>query len=73
MWLSSGMLRFILVDIDGRLRGAYCLHYRCDIEAMNTSATSISVYQTTRLNIPEDSHIQVTSWLLHLDPFKWQI
>jgi uncharacterized integral membrane protein len=29
------------------------------MEAVNTSETSVSFYQTTQCNIPEDSHLQI--------------
>jgi hypothetical protein len=45
-----------LVDIDRRFRGAYCLHYKG--EAVSSSETSVSIYQITRRNIPEDSHVR---------------
>jgi hypothetical protein len=45
-----------LVYIDRRFRGAYCL-VALMMEAVNTSETSVSIYQTTRRNIPEDSHL----------------
>jgi hypothetical protein len=44
-----------LVEIDRRFTGAYCLHYEGD-EAVSTSETLINFYETTRCNIPEDSH-----------------
>jgi hypothetical protein len=47
-------------EIDRRITGAYCLHYK-DIalmmEAASTFETSVIFYQTTRRNIPEDSHL----------------
>jgi hypothetical protein len=48
-----------LVETDRRFRGAYCLHYQNDemMEAVRTSQKTINFYQTTRRNIPEDSHI----------------
>jgi hypothetical protein len=43
------------------------------IEAVTTSETSVSIYQTTRRNIPEDSHLDITlinsSDILHADGF----
>jgi hypothetical protein len=32
------------------------------MEAENTSETSVNFYQTTRRNIPEDSHLQYTGY-----------
>jgi hypothetical protein len=34
------------------------------MEAVSTSKTSVSIYQTTRRNIPEGSHLQSTDHLL---------
>jgi hypothetical protein len=57
-----------LVEVYRRFRGAYCLiiratsHYRPGAEAVSTSETSIKLYETTRttrLNISEDSHLQL--------------
>jgi hypothetical protein len=31
-------------------------------EDVNTSETSVNFYQTTRLNIPEDSHLERPAW-----------
>jgi hypothetical protein len=42
---------YILEDIGRRFRGAYCLHHQ------GTSETSVSIYETTRRNIPEDSDL----------------
>jgi hypothetical protein len=33
------------------------------MEAADTSETSINFYQTTRRSIPEDNHLQQTTWL----------
>jgi hypothetical protein len=48
------------------LRRAYCFHHQGDeslialmMEAVSTSETSVNFYQTTRRNIPEDSHIHI--------------
>jgi hypothetical protein len=49
-----------LVHIDRRFRGAYCF-IALLMEAVNTSETSVNICQTTRRNIPEDSHV----YLLH--------
>jgi hypothetical protein len=47
-----------LVEIDRRFRSAYCLHYQAlMVEAERTSETPVSIYETTRHNVPEDSHI----------------
>jgi hypothetical protein len=58
-----------LVDVYQRFRGTYCLHHQGDecvshgslltvvMEGVRTSETSLNVYQTTRLNIPENSHV----------------
>jgi hypothetical protein len=45
-----------LVDIDRRFRGAYSLHHQGDD---SSSEKSVNIYRTTRLNIPEDSHLQL--------------
>jgi hypothetical protein len=44
-----------LVDADRRFRCAYCLHHRW--LTVSTSETLVNFYQTTRPNIPEDSHL----------------
>jgi hypothetical protein len=45
-----------LVDIDRRFKGAYCIALM--MEAVRFfSETSVIVYQTTQLNIPEDSDL----------------
>jgi hypothetical protein len=38
-----------LVDIDRRIA----------VKATSSSETSVNIYQTTRRNIPEDSHLQL--------------
>jgi hypothetical protein len=47
---------FSLVEVYRRFRVACCLHHQGD-EAANTSETSVNLYETTRHNIPEDSHL----------------
>jgi hypothetical protein len=42
-----------LVEVYRRFKGACCLYIR----AMSTSETSVNIYQTTRCNNPEDSHL----------------
>jgi hypothetical protein len=59
-----------VVEIDRRFRDAYCLYHHRHVdpstikammmEAESTSETSVSFYQTTRLNIPEDSHLHAS-------------
>jgi hypothetical protein len=46
-----------LVEIFRRFRGACCLHHLGDEKAAGTSETSVDFYQSTRHNIPEDSHL----------------
>jgi hypothetical protein len=47
-----------LVEIDRRFRGAYCLHQgSLMMEALSTSVTSVSFYETTLRNIPKDSRL----------------
>jgi hypothetical protein len=50
-----------LVEVYGRFRGAYCLHYEGDdrmmMEAVNTSETSVNFDETTRGIIPEGCHL----------------
>jgi hypothetical protein len=48
-----------LVEAYRRYRSAYRLHYQGAVmmEAASTSETSVNFYQTTRRNIPEDSHL----------------
>jgi hypothetical protein len=38
----------------------YCLHHQLMLEAINTSEKLINFYQTTRHNIPEDSHLHTS-------------
>jgi hypothetical protein len=33
------------------------------VEAVSTSKTSVNFYDTTRRNIPEDSHLRAVEWL----------
>jgi hypothetical protein len=52
-----------LAEIIGRrLTSAYCLHHQGDeavmMEAVSTSKTSVSIYQTTQRNFLTGSHIQ---------------
>jgi hypothetical protein len=50
-----------LVDTDRRFRGAYCLHHQGLItlmmDAVSSSETLVNIYQTTRSNFSEDSHL----------------
>jgi hypothetical protein len=46
-----------LVYIDRRFRGAYCHIVALMMEAVSSSETSVSMYQTRR-NIPEDNRLQ---------------
>jgi hypothetical protein len=52
-----------LADTDRRLRGAYCFHQGDEFilitEAVSPSETSVSINQTTKYNIPEDSHLHI--------------
>jgi hypothetical protein len=45
-----------MVDIVRRFRGAYCnyLHITLMIDAINSSETSVSTYQSTQCDIPEE-------------------
>jgi hypothetical protein len=50
-------------EIDRRFVGAYCLHHQGGyaglmMEVVSTSETSENFHQGTRLDIPEDSHLQ---------------
>jgi hypothetical protein len=44
-----------LAEVHRRFGGAY----RPDVEAANTSEMSVSFYQTTKRNIPEDGDIHI--------------
>jgi hypothetical protein len=44
----------ILVETDLRFRGAYCIRHQGDPEM------SVNFHQTTRCNIPEDSHLHTS-------------
>jgi hypothetical protein len=47
-----------LLETDRRFRGSCCLdHQGAMMEAVNTYETSVSFYQTSRRNIPEDSNL----------------
>jgi hypothetical protein len=49
---------FSLVDIGRCFRGTYCLYYQGD-ETVNSSEALVNIRQTTRRNIPEDSHLNL--------------
>jgi hypothetical protein len=56
-WMSSGMLcSAVWQDIDQRFRGHYCL-IALTKDTVSTSKTSVNIYQNTRRNTPEDSHL----------------
>jgi hypothetical protein len=44
-----------LVEIDWRFRGSYCLHH-----TGNNSETSVTFYDTTLLNKPEDVYLHTS-------------
>jgi hypothetical protein len=47
-----------LVEVNRRYTGTYCLHHEGDHDDEGSiSETSVNFYQTTRPNIPEDSHL----------------
>jgi hypothetical protein len=48
-----------LVDVYRRFRCAYSLL----VKGVSTSETSVNFYQTTRGNIPEDSHLQFLDYM----------
>jgi hypothetical protein len=54
------------VEIERRVRGAYCLHHQGDRPAESTSETSVNLYETTRRNIRESGHLQQQHILLLL-------
>jgi hypothetical protein len=47
-----------LAQTDRRLR-LLTAHITLMMKAASTSGTSVNFYQTTRLNIPEDSHLHI--------------
>jgi hypothetical protein len=49
-----------LVDTDWHFRGVIITLI---MEAVSSSETSLSIYQTTWCNTPEDSHLQLIIWL----------
>jgi hypothetical protein len=61
-----------LVEFYQRFRGACCLHHQGNdggallIEAATTSEMLVNLYQTTWLNIPEDSHLRIISCFIGL-------
>jgi hypothetical protein len=52
-------------EVYQRFRGACCIHHQIIIalmiEAASTPETSVNIYQTTRRNNPEDSHLHPTN------------
>jgi hypothetical protein len=46
-----------LVDTDRRFREVYCLHITQMMEAVSSSEMSVSIYQTTRCYMTDDSHL----------------
>jgi hypothetical protein len=54
-WLSSGMLRHVVLEVTHISE----VHVVFIIRAWSTFETSVSFYQTTRRNIPEDSHLHI--------------
>jgi hypothetical protein len=43
------------------------------IWAANTSETSVSIYQVTQCNFPEDNHLVTSSWTTVVrDGFSWE-
>jgi hypothetical protein len=47
-----------LVEVYRRFKGACCLHCQAlMMAAASTSETSVNIFQTTRRNDPEDSHL----------------
>jgi hypothetical protein len=50
-------------EISGSHGGEYIRLIALMMEAASTSETSVNFYQTTRRNIPEDSHLHIISIL----------
>jgi hypothetical protein len=46
-----------VIEVYRRFRGSYYLHHRPDDGGTSISEISENVYQTTRRNNPEDSHV----------------
>jgi hypothetical protein len=59
--MSSGMLRSVVwqkfIDVSEVLAASIIRAKTLMMETARTSETSVNVYQTTRCNIPEDSHL----------------
>jgi hypothetical protein len=59
---SSGMLHSVVwykfTDVSEVLIASIIRKMNLMMEAASTSQTSVKFYQTTRRNIPEDSHLQ---------------
>jgi hypothetical protein len=49
-----------LIDVDRRFRGAHWFQDDRPHDEVRTSETSVSIYQTIRRNIPEDSHLHTS-------------
>jgi hypothetical protein len=45
------------VGVYRRFRGGCCLHHQDDVMDYKTSATSVNSYRTTRIDVPEESHL----------------
>jgi hypothetical protein len=63
-----------LVEIDWRFRGAYSLYHQGAMikEAVRTSETLVSWYQTTLYNTPEDSHLHAWN-ISHMSQLNYSI
>jgi hypothetical protein len=59
-----GVVPCSLVEINGRFRGAYCLHQRGD-----SPEKPVSFYHITLRNFPEDSH-QLLKLILNILTFS---
>jgi hypothetical protein len=59
-WLSSGKLRRVvwykMTDVSELLTASVLM-----MKTVSTSETSVNIYQTTRCNMPEDSHLHEIS------------
>jgi hypothetical protein len=56
-----------LIEIYRRFKDA-CLLIALMMEAASTSETLVNFYQTTRRNIPEDSHLHFVYYLIYVTP-----
>jgi hypothetical protein len=64
------------VEIDRRCRDAYCLYHQRDRRPDDGGSKHlwdvVSFYETTRRNIPEDSHFHDLNDFTHFIRWRWK-